>query len=465
MQSSRLKSAPTGLALIAALGPGLVWCSEMVGSGEIILTTRTGAVLGMGVLWAIVLGIFLKYWMGLSGAHYTVCTGEGMMDMFARIPGPKNWVVWIVVVVQFIAAALAIGSIASAAGAFVHGLIPQIPAFYGGLTISLLAFGTAWMGGFRPIKILLSGLVAVMVIGVLYVTIQVFPGVGFLLEGLKLSVPVVPEWAIALGESSNPWDDILPLMGWAAGGFASQVWYTYWVIGDGYGATNGRGYGTPADTEFLKTMSNDDAGKIRGWLKMIRFDATIGMSITLGLTICFLIAGSVILRPMQLAPTGPEVATTLSGIFAHEWGILGSKLFMLAGLAALTSTQFAQMAGWPRLLADGLRICVPSFGKAYPWKTQFRIFLSIFFVTNIIIVFSLGFKPVVLVKIAAICDGLLLTPLQALWIAIGLYWVMPRMMPKEAYQIVRPHWIHAVFLMLAFVVFGYFCIFQIPRLL
>ena len=53
----------------------------MIGSGEVILTTRVGAILGTDVLWAIILGIFLKYVIGLGGARYTVCTGEGMIDM------------------------------------------------------------------------------------------------------------------------------------------------------------------------------------------------------------------------------------------------------------------------------------------------------------------------------------------------------------------------------------------------
>jgi len=37
------------------------------------------------------------------------------------------------------------------------------------------------------------------------------------------------------------------LLGWGAGGFASQVWYSYWVLGAGYGAAKGRKYGEPAD--------------------------------------------------------------------------------------------------------------------------------------------------------------------------------------------------------------------------
>jgi hypothetical protein len=82
-----------------------------------------------------------------------------------------------------------------------------------------------------------------------------------------------------------------------------------------------------------------------------------------------------------------------------------------------------------------------------------------------IIIFSLGYKPVFLVKLGAILDGLLLTPLQALWIAIALYVVMPRLYTAETWKIIRPHWLYAVGLIAAFVVFGYFCIFQIPYIL
>ena len=94
--NTAIKRPPTGLAVFALVGPAFIWCAEFIGSGEVILATRTGAILGTAVIWAIVLGIFLKYWIGMSGARYTVCTGEGMIDMFARIPGPRHWVVWTV---------------------------------------------------------------------------------------------------------------------------------------------------------------------------------------------------------------------------------------------------------------------------------------------------------------------------------------------------------------------------------
>ena len=136
---SAIKTPPVGLAVFALVGPSFIWAAEFIGSGEVILATRTGAILGTSVLWAIVAGIFLKYWIGMSGARYTVCTGEGMIDMFDRIPGPRHWVVWTVLVVQFAAGIVSIGSLATAAGVFINNLITPIhPAVCGWLAVAKL---------------------------------------------------------------------------------------------------------------------------------------------------------------------------------------------------------------------------------------------------------------------------------------------------------------------------------------
>ena len=135
---------------------------------------------------------------------------------------------------------------------------------------------------------------------------------------------------------------------------------------------------------------------------------------------------------------------------------------MIAGACALIGTQIGQLAGWPRLLADSMRICFPKFNNRFEWKTQYRMFLGYFFLSSMIIVFSFGLKPVFLVKISAILDGLLLTPFQALWVLFGLYFVMPKMLSKDAKGILKPHWIFGAGLTLAFLVFSYFCVFQMP---
>jgi len=462
MNEIAIKKPPKGLAILALVGPSIVWAAEYIGSGEVILATRTGAILGTGVLWTIVLGIFLKYWIGMSGARYTVCTGEGMIDMFDRIPGPAHWAVWIVLVIQFVSAAFSIGSLATAAGIFVNSIIP-IGASLCGWIVTFVAVGIVWSGIFSVLKIVMSILVLIIVLGVIYVAARVFPGFIEFLQGLWPQVPQIPRWAIETGgASANPWKEILPLIGWGAGGFASQVWYTYWVLGAGYGATAERGYGKAADVPALQRMTGGTAEKIKGWCRMLYVDATLAMVIGIVVTGAFLIAGAGVLRPAKIAPQGAQVAIELSNLFSTRWGAAGGFLFMLAGAAALISTQIGQLAGWPRLLADSCRICIPGFDRKFAWKTQFRFFLLFFVCANMVIIFCFKERPVWLVQFSAILDGLLLTPLQALWVAIGLFVVMPKILSKEANDILKPHWIFAVGLLVAFIVFAYFCVFQIP---
>ena len=464
MNDITIQEPPKGLAVFALVGPSFVWAAEYIGSGEVILATRTGAILGTTVFWAIVIGIFLKFWIGMSGARYTVCTGEGMIDMFDRI-GPFHLVVWVVLVIQFVCAIFSIGAVATAAGVFVSSIVP-IDTKLAVCLVTIFALAVAWSGKFNVLKIVMSIFVLIIVLGVIYVAGHVFPAFGQFLRSLSFGIPEVPDWAVPmLKGSKNPWKEILPLLGWSAGGFASQVWYTYWVLGAGYGAAAGRGYGRPADVPTLRAMSREAAEKIKGWCRVLYVDSSLAMVIGIVATGAFFIAGAGVLGPQHLAPEGNEVAFTLSKVFADRWGPVGGFLFILAGTAALISTNTGQLAGWPRLLADSFRICLPGFAKKFSWKTQFRFFLLFFFCTNMVIVFFFEKSPVVLVKVSAIFEGLLLTPLQAILVAIGLFIVMPKLLSKEAAKVLKPSWLFAVGLIIAFVVFGYFCIFQIPSAL
>ena len=492
-----IKKPPVGLAVFALVGPSMVWAAEYIGSGEVILATRTGAILGTTVLWAIVLGIFLKFWIGMSGARYTVCTGEGMIDMFERVPGPRHWAVWTVLVVQFVAATFSIGAVVTAAGIFVNSLLPvrfiagastaisdflshipletlhvtaeqvgkDFPAICGWV-VTIVAVSVVWSGVFNVLKIVMSILVLIVVVGVIYVAAHVFPGIGELFGSLSFGIPEVPQWASSMENvSDNPWKEILPLLGWGAGGFASQVWYTYWVLGAGYGAAAGRGYGRPADVSALRQMSREAAERIKGWCRVLYIDSSLAVVIGIVVTSAFFIAGAGILRPAEIAPEKEQVAIELSRLFSEGWGPVGGFLFMLGGAAALISTQIGQLAGWPRLLADSCRICIPGFAKKLTWKKQFRLFLLFFLCANLVIIVCFKTKPVRLIQGAALIDGLLLTPLQAILVAVGLFLVMPKLLSSEAARVLKPSRIFAVGLIIAFLVFGYFCVVQMPSVL
>ncbi|MBN2011324.1 hypothetical protein JW960_18410 [candidate division KSB1 bacterium] len=125
-----------------------------------------------------------------------------------------------------------------------------------------------------------------------------------------------------------------------------------------------------ADEVTLKKLSKLEALHIKGWFRVVYTDATIAMLIGIIVTVSFLIAGADVLGPQHLAPREPDVAITLSTLFSSHWGKFSGILFMIGGAAALISTQIGQLAGWPRLLADSFRICLPGFKERFVWKTQ-----------------------------------------------------------------------------------------------
>ena len=443
--SASIPEPPKGMGLLLMIGPAFVWMGEAIGSGEVILSTRFGAVLGTAVLWVPATAIFLKYWMGMAGARYTVCTGEGMMDMFSRLPGPKNWAVWLVLLAQSFAATISTGGLAVACGVFVHALIPALPSFVWSWVLAALAVSIVWSGKFDALKRVMSILVTVMIFGVGYVALKSSPEMAAFFKGLfGFQVPDIPAWAVATGRiGSNPWHELAPIMGWAGGGFASQVWYTYWVLGAGYGMAHGRPYGQAADVQALKEMTPETATKLRGWCRLVYADATTALVIGLTATLSFMTAGAMILGPRQVVPDGPSVAFDLAAIFGAQWGRSGELLFIIAGCTALFSTLIGQLAGWPRLLSDGWRICVPRFGRL-EWKRQFRLFLVVLLGINFLITFALGLRPVTLIQSAAFIEGVLLLPLQGIAAMMGIYYVLPKLLSEEANRILRPNIVFAL---------------------
>ncbi len=455
-----ISAPPKGLMLLLALGPGLMWCGEYIGSGEVILTTRAGAIFGVAVLWVPIMAIFAKFWIGLAGAHYTVTTGEGMIDMLGRMPGPRNWVLWPVFVGQVCSSMISTAAVASAAGAFAAYFVPQVSAVLFGWLAVVLVIACVWSGMFEPLKQLMSLLVLTIIIGTVAVALATWPGFSEFIHGVfGFSIPETPEWARDGAANASPWGEILPLLGWAAGGFASQVWYTYWVLGAGYGMAAGRGYGKPLDEGQLSRLGAEDIDRIRGWRKVVTLDASTALFLGIVVTLSFLIAGAGVLGPAQSKPDGPDVAIHLSRIFSEKWGALGGQLFVLAGLAAMLSTMMGQFAGWPRLLSDCARLLFPAVGR-FSWKAQFRFTLLAIAASNMLIVYSMGLKPVILVQTGAILDGLLLTPLQALVVGWVLYKVMPRFFAPEHRKAIAPSPILAVGLALAFVMFSFVCVFK-----
>lgn len=106
VQSDATPSTPSTLApptsylgILSYLGPGLIIAASIVGSGELIATTLTGARGGLNLLWLIILGCVVKVFAQIEIGRFTVSTGIPTLSALNTVPGPKipgrgNWLVW-----------------------------------------------------------------------------------------------------------------------------------------------------------------------------------------------------------------------------------------------------------------------------------------------------------------------------------------------------------------------------------
>tara|TARA_R110002095_G_scaffold35763_5_gene33605 strand:+ start:250 stop:1935 length:1686 start_codon:yes stop_codon:yes gene_type:complete len=88
------------------LGPGLIIAGSIVGSGELIATTKTGAQAGIALLWLIIVGCVIKVFVQIELGRYSLTCGETTLAALNHVPGPRlgfsrdpkklapNWILW-----------------------------------------------------------------------------------------------------------------------------------------------------------------------------------------------------------------------------------------------------------------------------------------------------------------------------------------------------------------------------------
>jgi len=120
-EESGTQEPPRGLfPTLRRIGPGLIIAGSIVGSGELIATTKTGADAGFWLLWLIVIGCLIKVFVQVELGRYTISSGETTITAMNRVPGPRlghrgNWILWYWFV-MFVASIAQLGGIVGGVG-------------------------------------------------------------------------------------------------------------------------------------------------------------------------------------------------------------------------------------------------------------------------------------------------------------------------------------------------------------
>lgn len=126
--SSDVQAPPSTFGgILRQVGPGLIIAANIVGSGELIMTTKTGAQAGISLLWLILIGCLVKVFVQLEFGRFAISAGETTLTSLNRVPGPRlfgiNWIVafWLIMITTSTAQ---LGGIAGGVGQSLSLTIP-----------------------------------------------------------------------------------------------------------------------------------------------------------------------------------------------------------------------------------------------------------------------------------------------------------------------------------------------------
>lgn len=326
-QSMNDKKSKAGIWTV--LGPGLLVAATGIGAGDLATASFTGSILGTAVLWAAVLGAFLKYVITEGLARWQLATGDTLLEgLVRRIGRPVGWffLPYLVIWSFFVASALM-----SACGVTFHALFPVFEdpvhgkVVFGALS-SLVGLGLVLLGGYELFEKVMRVCIGVMFVTVLVTAGLLWPGTGEVVKGLF--VPAIPD----LSGQGLGWT--VALMG-GIGGTFTVLCYGYWIREEGRSGP--------------------------GFLKTCRIDLATGYAVTALFGVAMVIIGSTV----ELEGRGATLLIRLSDQLVEPLGPIGKWLFLIGAAGAVFSSLLGVWQAVPYLFADTWSL-LHEDGKATP---------------------------------------------------------------------------------------------------
>ena len=319
--------APSLRHILMVIGPGILVAATGVGAGDLATGAISGSRLGVAILWAVVLGAFLKFVLTEGIARYQLVTGQSLLDGAVQHLGP---IVRFVFLAYLLIWSVFVGSaLMSACGVAAHAIWPVfdgvvIGAFRDatlgkivfGILHSALGVALVLIGGFKLFEKIMSICIAVMFCTVIVTAAMLVE--NWASVGSGLVVPRIPR----AGADTLGWT--IALMG-GVGGTLTVLCYGYWIREKG--------------------RSGPDQ------LRTCRIDLGVGYIFTALFGIAMVIIGS------RLAPVGKGASLVVdlaNQLEATSLGRAGRWAFLIGAWGALFSSLLGVWQAVPYVFADFL---------------------------------------------------------------------------------------------------------------
>ena len=294
---------------LLVFGPGAIIASLTIGTGELIFSTRGGALFGYRILFLFVAISILKWGLVVASSRHMVLTGAHPYERMAELPGPRGWLNIAMLLI-------------------VAGCMPIWVSFHSGVLGNLTSWVTDTSGQLGGAIDYLWGAAILAAVLVLAATggytilerVQMFIVAALVLCAGVTLVLYNPDWIAMLRGAVIP--QVLEYPAWLPDEYPEIAGNSVWVETTRYvGVIGGAGFDYMAYTSFLREKSwgrssmgvatRDDLEKIaadnthvvRKWVAAPYIDSTISFILVVAFSAVFVASGAMILGPNHKIPT------------------------------------------------------------------------------------------------------------------------------------------------------------------
>ena len=299
------------VAWLAVFGPGAIIASLTIGTGELIFSTRGGALFGYRILFLFVLISLLKWGLVLASARHIILTGVHPYRRMVSLPGPRGWFPISLLLLTAIAMPIWVSFHSGVLGNFTGWLTGTRETWHGtaeyawGVVILLGVLVLSARGSYTVLERVQMVIVGLLVVCAGITLVLYNPDWLEMLKGAFIPQAYeYPDW-IGTTESLRSiaqrpvWVETTTYVGVIGGAGFDYMAYTSFLRSTRWGWA---GVGEP-DEATLARMADDPSHPARQWLRAPLVDLTVSFIVIIAFSAVFVASGVVVLGPEHEVPT------------------------------------------------------------------------------------------------------------------------------------------------------------------
>jgi hypothetical protein len=300
----RLPNSFTGW--LRVFGPGAIIASLTIGTGELIFSTRGGALFGYHILFVFTIISLLKWALVISTSRHMVLTGVHPYERMIDLPGPRGWLPIMLLFMSVICIPIWISFHCGVLGNLTAWITGTRDVLHGGIDyawgagILLATLCLSAGGGYKVLERVQMGVVFALVFCAALTLVLYRPDWLQLLSGIvphRLEYPAwLPRKYPEIARYSV-WVETTRYVGVIGGAGFDYLAYTSWLREKCWGVLPGRA--TPEQLAEISANPNHD---VRQWINAPLIDCAISFALVVAFSAVFVVSGAMFLGPKEVVP-------------------------------------------------------------------------------------------------------------------------------------------------------------------